>query len=115
MQGNLLVYLRILTVLRKVKIQSIHILVHRFGENGYVSYDQIEKNHSFIKEWKVLVPKASPGDDSYPHLILSKPILSGPDTCCTETYIVVVLFSKKRAKNAANYMVTSFFAFLWFY
>ena len=98
---------------KKSKDSKHNILLHRFGENGYVSYDQIEKNHSFIKEWKVLVPKASPGDDSYPHLILSKPIVSGPDTCCTETYIVVGPFSsEKRAKNAANYMVTSFFRFM---
>ncbi len=98
---------------KKNKDGKYNILIHRFGDNGYVSYDQIEKNHGFIKDWKVLVPKASPGDDSYPHLILSKPIVSGPNTCCTETYILVGPFSnEKRAMNAANYMVTSFFRFM---
>jgi site-specific DNA-methyltransferase (adenine-specific) len=98
---------------KKSSDAKYNILIHRFGDNGYVSYDQVEKNQSFIKDWKVLVPKASPGDDSYPHLILSKPIVAGPDTCCTETYIHIGPFpSEKRAKNAAIYMVSSFFRFM---
>ena len=60
-----------------------------------------------------LVPKASPGDDSYPHLILSKPIVAGPGSACTETYILVgPVTTERKAKNIANYMVTSFFRFM---
>jgi len=98
---------------KKSKSNNHTILIHRFGDNGYVSGDQIEKNHIFIKDWKILIPKASPGDDSYPHLILSKPIVAGPNTCCTETYILIgPVSNEKRAKNVANYMVTSFFRFM---
>lgn len=101
------------TSFKKVKDNNNNILIHRFGDNGYISENQIEKNHSFVNEWKILVPKASPGDDSYPHLILSKPIIAGPNSCCTETYILVgPVANEKRAKNVANYMVTSFFRFM---
>jgi site-specific DNA-methyltransferase (adenine-specific) len=101
------------TSFKKVKDKNNNILIHRFGDNGYISENQIEKNHSFVNEWKILVPKASPGDDSYPHLILSKPIIAGPNSCCTETYILVgPVANEKRAKNVANYMVTSFFRFM---
>jgi len=95
----------------KDKDNSIHL--YRFGDNGYVNKNSITKNDQFIKDWKVLVPKASPGDDSYPHLILSKPIISEPESCCTETYILVgPVANKKRANNVANYMITSFFRFM---
>lgn len=98
---------------KKTQNSPYDILLHRFGDNGYLKHDQVEKNHSLINKWKVLVPKASPGDDSYPHLILSKPIVAGPKTCCTETYIVVGPFSSKREANTvASYMVTSFFRFM---
>ena len=101
------------TKFKKDKSNTNDIYLYRFGDNGYISVEQIEKNKHFIKEWKVLVPKASPGDDSYPHLILSKPIVSAPNTCCTETYIVVgPVSSETRAKNIAQYMVTSFFRFM---
>lgn len=89
------------------------ILLYRFGESGYVHIDQIEKNAEWIKQWKVIVSKASPGDDSYPHQILSKPIISAPNSCSTETYIVVGPFkNQQQAVNVANYMVSTFFRFM---
>ena len=98
---------------KKVKDKENSIYLYRFGDNGYVNIKSITKNEQFIKDWKVLVPKASPGDDSYPHLILSKPIISGPESCCTETYILIgPVASNARANNIGNYMVTSFFRFM---
>ena len=98
---------------KKIKNSINNIYLYRFGDNGYVNYNQVLKNQEFIDRWKVLVPKASPGDDSYPHLILSKPIIAKPKTCSTETYIIVgPTSSEKRAKNIAKYMVTSFFRFI---
>jgi len=88
-------------------------MLYRFGENGYVSLNDIIKNRHFSKEYKLLVPKASPGDDSYPHLILSKPIISEPKSVCTETYVVVGPFkNRNRCVNIGNYMMSSFFRFM---
>lgn len=90
-----------------------NILLHRFGENGYIREDQVEKNKEFIGKHKVFVSKASPGGDSYPHQIISKPIIEGPGSCSTETYIMVGPFAnKKLATNAAKYMESSFFRFM---
>lgn len=90
-----------------------NILLHRFGKNGFISNDKIIKNQSFVNDWKVFVPYSSPGDDSYPHLILSKPIIAGPSTACTETYLLVGPFAtEKKAKNVAYYMTTKFFRFM---
>jgi len=97
------------------KAQSVkkNIYLYRFGDNGYISKEQIEKNQSWIKDFKVIVPYASPGSDVYPHQILSKPIVAEPQTICTETYLIVGPFSsKKRAKNTTSYMSTMFFRFM---
>lgn len=97
----------------KEKDKKNNILLYRFGENGFISINDVEKSKSFIKEWKIFVPYSSPGDDSYPHLILSKPIVAGENSCCTETYLLIGPFqSEITAKNAANYMKSSFLRFM---
>jgi site-specific DNA-methyltransferase (adenine-specific) len=73
----------------------------------------VEKNTQWIKEWKVIVPYSSPGSDVFPHLILSNPIISEPNSCSTETYLVVGPFKdEKICKNVANYMRSKFLRFL---
>lgn len=90
-----------------------HIELYRFRENGWVSEDCISKNMQWVKEWKIFEPYASPGQDDYPHLILSKPIVAGPGKACTETYLVVGPFSnEKTTRNVSTYMHTQFFRFM---
>ena len=101
------------TGFKKIKDEKSSILLYRFGDNGFISDSKIEKNNSFVNNWKVFVPYSSPGDDSYPHLILSKPIVAGKNTCCTETYLLIgPLGNEKRANNVAIYMATKFFRFM---
>jgi site-specific DNA-methyltransferase (adenine-specific) len=89
------------------------IVLYRFRENGYVSAEKIGRNYDWVDKHKVFVPYASPGSDDYPHLILSKPIVAGKNTACTETYLVVGPFeSKSEANNVASYMRTQFFRFM---
>ena len=62
---------------------------------------------------KVLVSKASPGGDDYPHAIFSQPIVANSGTVATETYLVVDTPSTlAEAENLANYMRTRLFRFL---
>lgn len=90
-----------------------NILLHRFGKNGYISSSQIMNNNELVDKIKILVPKASPGTDAYPHLILSKPILAMEKTACTETYIIVGPFNDKTiAFNVLTYMYSQFFRFM---
>ena len=95
------------------KSKDKDIFLYRFGDNAYIDKKQVANNTQWINEWKVIVSYASPGDDTYPHLILSKPIIAEPNSCCTETYLVVGPFaSENKCKNVANYMKTSFVRFL---
>ncbi len=89
------------------------IRLHRFGQTGYISEDQLVENADWVNEWKLLVPYASPGSDDYPHLVLSNPIVAGPGTACTETYLVVGPFaSEGECLNVRAYMRTQLFRFL---
>jgi len=98
---------------KKNKTLQESILLHRFGNNGYIKQEQIKSNFNWVNMYKVLVPYASPGDDSYPHLILSKPIVVGPQTACTETYLVIgPCNSIDIAKNISSYMKTRFVRFM---
>ena len=98
---------------KKNKTDKHNILLYRFGDNGFVSEEQVLKNQHWVKEIKVLVSKASPGGDSYPHQIISKPIVADKMSCSTETYLVVGIYkNKKIAENVAKYMHTRFFRFM---
>ncbi|MBX2899532.1 MAG: Eco57I restriction-modification methylase domain-containing protein [Cyclobacteriaceae bacterium] len=89
------------------------VKLYQNGGVGYIKRSEVVKNEQWIDKWKVIVPYASPGADDYPHLILSKPIISEPNSCSTETYLVVGPFgTKKICKNVASYMCTSFTRFL---
>lgn len=97
----------------KEKSANKNVYLHRFGVNGYISRKQIEKNQSWVDKFKVIVAKASPGGDSFPHGVLSSPILSVPNSCCTETYIVIGAgSSEKQAQNIISYLKTRFARFL---
>lgn len=97
----------------KTETAQKNISLYRFGDKGYVGLNQVEKNKNWVKEYKVLVPKASPGSDVYPHQVLGTPLLSEPGSCCTETYIVIGPFEKKKvAQNVMTYLCTSFLRFL---
>ena len=97
----------------KVKSDNEQIKLYRFGDDGYIDKFLIKNYSELIDSHKIFIPYASPGDDSYPHLILSKPIIAKPNTACTETYLVIGPFtSEKESLNVSNYMMTSFVRFM---
>lgn len=85
-------------------------------ENGGVSFIERERvtiNQDWIPKHKVLVTMAYGAGDEFPHQIINMPIYAEPNSCCTETYVVVGPFdSKETALNVINYMKTKLFRFL---
>ncbi len=97
----------------KNKTENRNVYLYRFGDNGYIGLSQVLKNQNLITKFKIFVPKASPGTDQYPHLILSKPIIGDKNSCCTETYVVVGPFDSEAVTiNVQRYMCTMFFRFM---
>lgn len=89
------------------------IKLFRNGGIGYVAEEDIPKNKELINKIKVLVAKASPGSDDYPHLVFSEPIIAEDPSACTETYLITsVVENLNQAKNLKKYISTKFFRFL---
>ncbi len=79
----------------------------------YVNPKYILKNKEWVNKKKVLVSKASPGGDEYPHSIISKPIFADCNSACTETYLIVdFVDTELEGKNLISYMKTKFFRFM---
>ena len=82
-------------------------------KNGYIQKSDIIKNQNWIDEYKVFVAKAYGERGSFPYLVIGKPFIGKPNTCCSETYLLVGSFkSEQIAENVISYMRTRFFRML---
>jgi site-specific DNA-methyltransferase (adenine-specific) len=78
---------------------------------GYIEKQSVRKNPDFINDFKVLIPKAW-GIGSMEKDWLN-PLIVEPNSCCTETYLIVGPFKKKsNAENVISYTQTKFFHIL---
>jgi len=74
---------------------------------------EVPRNHKWIDHWKVLLGRAYGAGDSSPHQIYNFPMIAGPGTVCTETYLVIDRFaSKKNAERCGAFLRTRFTRFL---
>lgn len=80
---------------------------------GYVERGEVLQNTHWIDEYKVYITMAYGAGEDFPHQILNKPFLGEPNSCCTETYMVIGPYAnKKRAENVLSYIKTKFFRFM---
>jgi len=80
---------------------------------GFIERERIERNTAWIDKWKVLISKAYGERGSFPYLVLASPFIVEPNSCCTETYLVLgPCRSRKEAENVVSYVQTKFFRFL---
>lgn len=80
----------------------------------YVDHEVVTKNHQLVKKWKILVPKAgSDGGQKLPDVVLGVPIVAGPRSVCTLTYLCIGPFdTKAECESATSYIRTRFARFL---
>jgi site-specific DNA-methyltransferase (adenine-specific) len=80
---------------------------------SWVERKAIETNSEWIDEWKVLMTAVQGTSAAIETKFLSKPIIAGPGTACTETYLVAGHFdTEAEATHYANYLRTRFVRFL---
>ena len=81
---------------------------------GYLTKKaKIPQNIGWIKKWKIFISFGYGAGEGYPHQIINKPFIGEPNTCSTETYLVIGPFeNEKTAKNVLSYMCTKFFRFM---
>jgi site-specific DNA-methyltransferase (adenine-specific) len=82
----------------------------------WVDPEVITRNRELIDEWKVLLPKAGPGNSGghvVPDMVLGRPLVSEPGSACTLTYLVVgPLPGEAACKSLSSYLRTRFARFL---
>jgi site-specific DNA-methyltransferase (adenine-specific) len=89
------------------------ITLYQNGGIGYVSAKDLNGNLELVNLHKVLIPALGSGSDAFPHPILGKPFVVGPNTACTETYVVAGSFkNQKECQNLVSYLSTRFLRFL---
>lgn len=80
---------------------------------GYIDRNSVRKNIDAIDKWKIFITQAYGMGDKFPTQVINKPITVEPDSCCSETYIMVGPFdSKEESDNVKSYITTKFFRFL---
>lgn len=80
---------------------------------GYIDRSKITQNINWIDKYKVYITMAYGAGEDFPHQIINKPFIGEPNTCCTETYVVIGPYdSKKETENVISYIKTRFFRFL---
>ncbi len=80
---------------------------------GYMRRDDVPRGTDKIDKWKVLLPKAgSDGGQKIPDAVLGKPMIAGPNSVCSQTYLFLSVDSEAEAKSVNSYVQTKFFRFL---
>jgi site-specific DNA-methyltransferase (adenine-specific) len=80
---------------------------------AWVERKAITVNPEWVDEWKVLMTAVQGTSGAVETKFLSKPIIAGPGTACTETYLVAGHFdNEEEANNYAQYLRTRFVRFL---
>ncbi|HUX05404.1 MAG TPA: hypothetical protein VMV53_10950 [Acidimicrobiales bacterium] len=89
------------------------VLVYRNSGIGYIHRSEIEKGTDAIDCWKVFIPRAGSGSDSFPHPILGKPFVGEPGSASSETYMYIgPLDSEAEARNVITYISARLFRLL---
>jgi site-specific DNA-methyltransferase (adenine-specific) len=89
--------------------------VKLFGSQriSWVARSDIPQNRQWINEWKVLMTRVQGTSAAVETKFLSKPIVAGPGTACTESYLVAGRFkSEPEAVRYAYYLRTRFVRFM---
>lgn len=94
---------------------SVHFYYYGWQREGIgnIEKSQIKKNSDWVNDYKVFISKAYGAGETFPHQIINIPIIGEPNTCCTESYLVIGPFAtKNKSENVSQYISTKFFRFL---
>lgn len=89
------------------------VKLYRNNAINYVSYSDIKIKQEWVYKYKLFVSKAYGAGEDFPHQILNIPIIGEPNTCCTETYLLIApCETKEIVENVLSYFKTKFFRFM---
>lgn len=83
--------------------------VYRNGGVGYISRSEITKEIEVFDKWKIFIGRAAPGNESYPHMVLSTPFIGEPGSISSWTYMYIGPFdTRAEAESAMSYISCRF-------
>ena len=89
------------------------IFIYAYPENGFISSSEILRNQDWTKKYKVCCAKAYGERGTFPYIMIAKPFIAEPNSCCSETYLVLRTFdSVEEAENCISYIKCKFFRFM---
>lgn len=89
------------------------VMLFQNQQTSWIDRTDIPNNVDWVDEWKVLMTAVQGTSAAVETKFLSKPIIAGPGTACTETYLVAGHFKlESEAVNYAKYLSTRFVRFL---
>ena len=98
---------------KKERTPMCNIKLYRYGDDGFINIEQVTSNKESVGKFKVYMAKAYGERGDFPYLVLGKPFLGEPNSCCTETYLFIGSFENGNdANNLISYIKTKFFRFL---
>ena len=96
----------------KAHSSTSEVLVYAYPNNGYVAKSSITINKEWLQQYKVFIAKAYGERGDFPYLVLGRPFLGAPNSCCTETYLHIGPCKEaSEAESIISYMRTRFFSF----
>ncbi|QHC64505.1 restriction endonuclease [Rathayibacter festucae] len=90
------------------------VKLHIMGrKTQWVDRSAITVNEQWLGKYKTLLHAAYGEDHDGPFAVIASPFVGGPNSACTETYLVIDTFdSQEEAENLASYLRTKFCRFL---
>lgn len=80
---------------------------------GYTKRENINSGSEYLGKYKVYISSAYGAGESFPHQILNKPFIGEPNSCSTQTYLVINPHSDIIiCENVISYLKTKFLRFL---
>jgi site-specific DNA-methyltransferase (adenine-specific) len=99
------------TFVRPLDIGDINLVAN--GRTGKYLKSNLTRGMHILSKWKLLLSVIYGAGDGYPHQITGKPILAGPNTACTETYLCIGEYTTEiEGINLEAYLKTKFVRFL---
>ena len=86
--------------------------IYTVNGKKFIDNNVVTKNRQWLDSYKVYISKSYGERGSYPYRFLAKPFIGEPNSCCTQTYLMIGGFdSKKTCENVISYIHTRFFRF----
>ena len=88
------------------------ISIYTVNGKKYIDKGVVTKNSNWIDCHKVYISKSYGERGAYPYRFLAKPFIGEPNSCCTQTYLMIGDFdSQQTCENVISYIHTKFFRF----